>query len=96
MQPVAGEPYPGSQSKVPRHIELMRSEFALKDPQTDMWSVTRRDCVDLQAKGNEEELLERIYVSHERYQQQKALVLVEGTHDGGRVFQLHAIPALPC
>lgn len=89
MQPIAGEPFPGSSSRLPRHIELMRNEFALKDVATDMWAVTRRECVDLQARDNEAELLEKIYTSHDRYQGQKSLVLVEGTHEGTGLSHYH-------
>lgn len=89
LQPIAGEPYPGSPDKTPRHIELLCNAFSLDAGATDMWGVTRRECVTLQAEGNEPEMLERIYTAHEAFQRQKGLVLVEGTHKGKSVPDLY-------
>ena len=82
LQPIAGEPYPGSKDRISRHIELMRSAFTLEDEASGMWGLSRRECVSLQAEDKEPELLERIYHAHEKYQQEKGIVLIEGTHKG--------------
>jgi hypothetical protein len=44
-QPIAGEPFPGSKTGEPRHVELMRAAFKLKDPPEAMWALTRRELV---------------------------------------------------
>ena len=41
-QPIAGEPFPGSKTGEPRHVELMRAAFKLKDPPEAMWALSRR------------------------------------------------------
>ena len=60
----------------------MRSAYKLADRTDNMWGVTRRECVALQAEDNESELLERVYTANEAYQAGKSLVLIEGTHEG--------------
>lgn len=82
LQPIAGEPFPGSESNVPRHVDLVRTAFSLKDNPNDMWGISRRECISLQGEDNESEMFERIYTAHERYQKEKKLTLVEGTHKG--------------
>ena len=82
MQPIAGEPFPGSSSKVPRHVELIRSAFSLEDDPAAMIGVSRRECVDMLAAGKEDELLDVIFTRYEAYRSRKDIVLVEGTHSG--------------
>ena len=60
----------------------MRSTFRLADRSDDMWGITRRECVAMQADDNESELLEKVYRAHERNLEEKSLVLIEGTHVG--------------
>ena len=82
MQPIAGEPFPGSSSKVPRHVELIRSAFSLEDDPAAMIGVSRRECVDMLAQGKEDELLDVIFTRYEAYRSNKDIVVVEGTHSG--------------
>ncbi len=48
-QPITGEPFPGSETGAPRHVELMHSAFNLSDPLDDMWALPRRELVNMLA-----------------------------------------------
>lgn len=67
---------------MPRHVELLRAAFKLDDDPGTMVGVSRRECVDLLARGREDELLDRIYERYESYARQKDMIVVEGTHSG--------------
>jgi len=92
LQPIAGEPFPCSKGSDPRHVELMRSVFSIREPSGDMVAVSRRECVELQAEGKDGELLDRVYERYDAYRAGKDLVLLEGTHIGP---QSHLSPHLP-
>ena len=81
-QPIAGEPFPGSKTGEPRHVELMRAAFKLRDPPEAMWALTRRELVAALAHDKFEEALERIFDKYEDYKERHDLVVIEGTHEG--------------
>lgn len=83
MQPIGGEPFPDSDSKEePRHVELVRKAFALKDDPRSMYAVQRREAINLLAHDKADELLDKIYSAFENYQAKHDLVVIEGTHEG--------------
>ena len=83
MQPIGGEPFPDSESKEePRHVELVRMAFNLKDDSRSMYAVQRREAINLLAHDKADELLDKIYSAFESYQAKHDLVVIEGTHEG--------------
>ncbi|BDA50565.1 phosphate acetyltransferase [Coccomyxa sp. Obi] len=85
FQPLGGMPFPDSDSKEPRHVELVRKAFNLKDDPRSMYAVERREAINLLAHDKADELLDRMYSSFEAYQAKHDLVVIEGTHEDGKL-----------
>ncbi|CAL8464970.1 g4505 [Coccomyxa elongata] len=85
FQPIGGEPFPDSDSKEPRHVELVRKAFDLKDDPRNMYAVERREAINLLAHDKADELLDKMYSSFEGYQAKHDLVIIEGTHEDGKL-----------
>lgn len=82
VQAIAGEPFPGTDSQIPRHVELIHSACGIKDDPHSMYAVTRREVVSMLAQNKADELFDRIYSSYEEYSFKHDLVVIEGTHEG--------------
>lgn len=92
MQPIGGEPFPDTDSREPRHVELVRKAFDLKDDPRSMYAVERREAINLLAHDKADELLDKMYSSFEGYQAKHDLVVIEGTHEGDQSCNAHCYP----